>query len=76
MKGLKRKIRDIINNPPARKVKCSCRGYDIIVGYEPDGPNASDWGNAIYGRCCSGITTIEDTDKMIKLIIEVCRSQK
>lgn len=76
MEDLKSEIRKIIDKPPTKKVKCGCNGYDVKVGYEPDGPNPSDWGRAIYGRCCSGIQTVKDTDKMIELIAELLTSQK
>lgn len=69
MEDLKSKIRNIIDHPPTKEVKCYCEGYDVVIGHEPDGPNASDWGRAIYGRCCDGTKTVEDTDKMIDLII-------
>lgn len=71
MEDLKGKIRKIINNPPTKRVKCNCGGYDIVIGHEPDGPNASDWGNAIYGKCCNGTKTVEDTNKMIDLIAKL-----
>lgn len=78
MENLKTKIRNILNKPPTKKEKCGCGGKSITIGYEPDGRNNSDWGNPIYGYCdkCdrNDMVTVEDTNKMIKLIIEVCKT--
>jgi hypothetical protein len=74
---LKNEIRKILEKPPTKQEKCSCNGYKVWMGRnEPDGPNASDYGNKIYERCCSGVKTVEDTEKMIERIIEACRENK
>lgn len=79
MGNLKKEIRRILNNPPTKKVKCNCGGKEVYKYTEPDGPNASDFGNIIYGQCdkCdrNDMVLVEDTNKMIKLIIDVCKSE-
>ena len=78
MKGLKNKIREILDKPPKKEVKCGCNGKLVYKYREPDGPNASDWGRTIYGYCTkcdrNNMIIVEDTNKMIELIIKACTS--